>query len=233
MVVTNALGKIDFLKRWQEINDEEGREDKDILILPQELYVSGLDLATRVDHSAFFMLRWNGQKLQEAGTAVWPHVEYPVIATDVRAINAKFPHHKIAYDETGNIAVGTLFGQDLEAVMEPIHMTNPIKLDCIRVVRFLSQLGILELEPNSPVIREIEEQQKVISDAGFERYEHPSGVHDDLFWGLALGCYVAVEYIIGLPPAGIETAMDDQEMGVDADTIIEGIMQQVKYAFPG
>lgn len=231
-MVTKELGKIDFLKRWQEIRDEDGIDDTDILILPQELHISGLDLATRVDHSAFFMLKWNGRKLMEAGTAVWPHVDYPVIAADVRAINEKFPQHKIAFDETGNVSVGVLFGQDLEAVMEPIHITNPIKLDCIRVVRFLSQLGILELEPNSPVIREIEEQQKVISDAGFERYEHPSGVHDDLFWGLALACYAAVEYIIGLPPAGIETAIDDVETGVDADTIIEGIMQQVKYQFP-
>ena len=231
-MVTKDIGKIDFLRRWNEINDDKEKDDTDILYLPQELYISGLDLATRVDHSAYFMLRWNGQKLQEHGTAVWPHVEYPIIAADVRAINAKFPQHKIAYDETGNISVGTLFGQDLEAVMEPIHMTNPIKLDCIRVVRFLSQQGILELEPNSPVIREIEEQQKVISEAGFERYEHPSGVHDDLFWGLSLACYAAVEFIIGLPPAGIETATDDVEMGVDADTIIEGIMQQVKWPYP-
>ena len=76
-----------------------------------------------------------------------------------------------------------------------------------------------------------EEQQKVISDAGFERYEHPNGVHDDLFWGLALACYTAVEYIIGVPPAAIESGFDAEQTGEDAETIIENIMNRAKYNY--
>ncbi len=224
------LGKIDFLRRWSEVN-----EDRDgslnLFILPDELYLSGLDLASRVDHSAFFMLRWNGQKLIEHGNAIWPHVDYPIIAQDVRDINERIPQHRIAYDETGNIAVGSLFGQDLEAIMEPIHMTNPMKIDAVNVVKFLSQLGMLELEPDGIVIGEIEEQQKVFSEAGAQRYEHPSGVHDDLFWGLALACYTAVETIIGVAPAAIETAAEAVEYGESPEDVIEGIMQHYKYNY--
>lgn len=225
------VGKIDFLRRWQEINDDKGVGRDDLFILPDELYISGLDLASRVDHSAFFMLRWNGQKLIEYGTAVWPHVDYPIIAEHVREINEKWPQHRIAYDETGNIAVGSLFGQDLESIMEPIHMTNPMKIDAVNVVKFLSQLGMLELEPDGIVIGEIEEQQKVFSEAGAQRYEHPSGVHDDLFWGLALACYTAVETIIGVAPAAIEQAGEAEEYGESADDIIDGIMHSLAHPY--
>lgn len=221
------VAKIDFLRRWQEINSKKDGS-LDLFMLPEDIYVSGLDLASRVDHSAFFMLRWNGQKLIEHGTAVWPHVDYPVIAADVREINERFPQHKIAFDETGNIAVGSLFGQDLEAIMSPIHMTNPFKIDAVNVVKYLSQLGILELEPDGIVIGEIEEQQKVFSQAGAQRYEHPSGVHDDLFWGLALACYTAVEYIIGIAPAAIESAGEAEDEGESPEDIIEGIMNAYK-----
>lgn len=216
--------KIDYLRRWHEIHDTE--DGLDLLELPHELYISGLDLASRVDHSAMFMLKWNGKRLKEAGHAVWPHVKYDIIAADVRDINDKFEQYKIAFDETGNIAVGSLFGQDLEAIMEPVHMTNPMKIDAVNVVKFLSQIGMLELEADSPVIGEIEEQQKVFSDAGFQRYEHPSGVHDDLFWGLALACYIAVETVIGVPPAAIEYAGDDEDRGESPEDIIDGIMRQ-------
>ncbi len=227
--MARELGKIDFLRRWSEINEKDGQDN--LFLLPEELYISGLDLASRVDHSAFFMLRWNGQKLIEHGTAIWPHVDYPIIASDVRDINEKIPQHRIAFDETGNTAVGSLFGQDLESIMEPIHMTNPMKIDAVNVVKFLSQLGILELEPDGVVIGEIEEQQKVFSEAGSQRYEHPSGVHDDLFWGLALACYAAVETIIGVAPAAIESASEAEEYGESPDDIIEGVMNQYKYGY--
>ncbi len=227
--MASGVQKIDFLQRWKEMNSKEDGS-LDLFMLPQEIFVSGLDLASRVDHSAFFMLRWNGIKLIEHGTAVWPHVDYPVIAADVREINEKFPQHKIAFDETGNIAVGSLFGQDLESIMEPIHLTNPLKIDAVNVVKFLSQLGMLELEADGIVIGEIEEQQKVFSDAGAQRYEHPSGVHDDLFWGLALACYTAVEYIIGVAPAAIEAAGEAEEYGESAEDIISGIMNQYKHS---
>lgn len=227
--MARELGKIDFLRRWQEVNEDQGIEKDDLFLLPDELYISGLDLAARVDHSAFFMLQWNGRALVEHGTAIWPHVNYPIIANDVREINEKIPQHKIAFDETGNIAVGSLFGQDLESIMEPIHLTNPLKIDAVNVVKYLSQLGMLELEPDGIVIAEIEEQQKVFSDAGSQRYEHPSGTHDDLFWGLALACYAAVEYIIGMPPAAIETAVQEEDYGVSPEEIIDNAMQQYKW----
>jgi len=226
------IGKIDFLRRWNEQRGE-GIELNEIPQLPAILNFGGLDLAERIDHSCLFGLTWDGQHLDQHGVKEWePPMRYPQIAEDVRMINEKVEFLKIGFDETGNTALGYLFSQDLEDIMEPIHFTNPMKLDTIRVISYLKDLGILRLEANDPVIRQMDEQQKVISPAGFQRYEHPSGTHDDRFWALGLACYVAVDYIVGIPPVAIETAGDAQEMGEDPDVIIENIMAQYTNKFP-
>jgi len=226
------ISKMGFLKRWEEMNSgKDGRIIlNDLPQLDEVMLFGGLDLAERIDHTGFWVNRWDGQHLTQHAVGEWKGTRYPDIAKKVRIANHKLGGiHKIGFDETGNIAVGYLFSQDLEGIMEPIHLSNPLKIDCVRVVKFLSELGILQLEPNDPVIREIEEQQKVISPSGTQRYEHPSGSHDDRFWGLALSCYVAVEYIIGIPPAAIVSAGEDIDRGEDVDDMIDNIMMQAKW----
>lgn len=225
------ISKMSFLRHWEE----EHRGDKGLMLndLPQLdeiMLFGGLDLAERIDHTSFWVNRWDGQHLDQHAVGEWQGTRYPDIAKKVRIANHKLGGiQKIAYDETGNIAVGYLFSQDLEGIMEPIHLSNPLKIDCVRVVKFLSELGILRIKPGDPVIREIEEQQKVISPSGTQRYEHPSGAHDDRFWGLALSCYIAVEYIIGIPPAAIVSAGGAEDMGEDPDDIVEQIMLKAKW----
>lgn len=202
----------------------------DLPQLDEIILFGGLDLAERIDHTAFWVNKWNGQHLDQHAVGEWKGTKYPDIAKKVRIANYKLGGiHKIGFDETGNIAVGYLFSQDLEGIMEPIHLSNPLKIDCVRVVKFLSELGILRLKPGDSVVNEIEEQQKVVSQSGTQRYEHPSGTHDDRFWGLALSCYVAVDYIIGIPPAAIVSAGEAENQGQDVDDIIEDIMQKAKW----
>lgn len=228
--MTERISKFSFLQRWDEIRRSEEVELDELPQLPETLLFGGLDLAERIDHTALWVNRWDGKYLDQHAVGEWAGVHYPVIAQKVKIANDKLGGiHKIAYDETGNIAVGYLFSQDLEGIMEPIHLSNPLKIDCVRIVKFLSELGMLRLEPGDPVIREIEEQQKVISPSGNQRYEHPSGSHDDRFWGLALSCYVAVDYIVGMPPAAIVTANEAMDMGQDPDDIVEHMMSQFRY----
>jgi hypothetical protein len=228
------ISKIQFLKRWEETNSKDGKgiELNSLPQLDEIMLFGGLDLAERIDHTGFWVNRWDGQHLDQHAVGEWKGTRYPDIAKKVRIANHKLGGiQKIAYDETGNIAVGYLFSQDLEGIMEPIHLSNPLKIDCVRVVKFLSELGILRLKPGDPVIREIEEQQKVISPSGTQRYEHPSGAHDDRFWGLALSCYVAVDYIIGVPPAAIVSAQSAEEEGQDIDDIVNDIMLKSKWGY--
>lgn len=237
------ITKIDFLKHWNYKREEAEVKIDDLPKLDENILYGGLDLAERIDHSCLFALNWDGQHLDQKGVAEWgdrgTKIRYPEIAEDVAGINEKLNFHKIGYDETGNIAVGYLFTKrytgtsGLDGIMEPIHVTNPIKLDCIRVVNYLKDLGILRVKPNDPVIRQMEEQQKVISSAGVQRYEHPSGVHDDRFWALAFACYIAVEAIVGLPPIALETYDQAIDMGEDPDEIIDNIMKQHSHQFGG
>jgi len=208
-------GRSDFLLAWQQKNERIGIDFNDLPQLPETIKIGGLDLAERVDHTSLFGTKWNGQKLRQHGAFNWPHTKYPNIAEDVQTINEKVEFDHIGFDETGvGIGVAYLFNQSLP--MEPVTLSNPTKLDCVGVVKFLFQAKILEIERSDSVVREIEQQEKVISDAGNRRYEHPSGTHDDRFWALAINCYIAVPYIIGLPPAAIETYVDEQdEMGID------------------
>ena len=226
-----TISKISFLRRWEEQHrTDKGMVLNDLPQLDEVMLFGGLDLAERIDHTSLWVNRWDGQHLDQHAVGEWKGTRYPEIGKKTRIANEKLGGiHKIAYDETGNIAVGYLFSQDLEGIMEPIHLSNPLKIDAVRVVKFLSELGILRIKPGDPVIREIEEQQKVISPSGQQRYEHPSGSHDDRFWGLALSCYIAVEYIIGVPPAAIVSAGADVDRGADVDETIDNIMQQAKW----
>ncbi|MEM2786295.1 MAG: hypothetical protein QW652_06500 [Candidatus Nitrosotenuis sp.] len=235
-IKSERLGKIDFLLKWNTMREEADKELTDLPLLDEGILVGGLDLAERIDRSCLFNLQWNGQFLDQAGVREWAHTKYPKIADDVRIIyktlSARgFNYHKIGYDETGNTAVGYLFSQELEGVMDPIHFTNPMKLDAVRVVNYLKDLGMLRLEPDDPVIRQMDEQQKVVAASGNQRYEHPSGSHDDRFWGLAIACWEAVELIVGLPPVGIATYHAAEDMGEDPDVIIDSIMQYSKFKY--
>jgi hypothetical protein len=226
----DRISKFSFLQRWNEIRKEEDVKIDELPYLDESLLLGGLDLAERIDHTALWVNKWDGQHLDQHAVGEWQGVHYPIIAEKVRVANDKLGGiHKIGYDETGNIAVGYLFSQDLEGIMEPIHATNPIKIDCVRIIKFLSELGVLRLKPGDPVIREIDEQQKVISPSGNQRYEHPTGSHDDRFWGLAFSCYIAVDYIVGMPPAAIVSANDALDMGEDPDDIIENMMSLYRY----
>lgn len=224
----NISSRLQMLKNWQDRNESQGIELIDLFPLPEEITIAGLDLAERVDSSAFFGMIWDGVHLKQQGTAVWPHIKYKTIVEHVETIQEKFQYDVIGFDETGvGIAVGQMFSSNLP--MEAIQLTNKTKLDCIRVVQWLMQHKILKIRRNDQVVKELLEQEKIITDAGSTTYKHPKNRHDDLFWAMAIGCYFAVPYLIGMPPAAIVTADDDKEQ--DVDEIVQDVMSQYSHKF--
>lgn len=162
----------------------------------------GLDLAKRVDNSAFEMLVLKNGYLQHAGEKVWPHIDYKIIASDVVKIQEEEKMNLIGADATGvGDAVLELFPRTMQHVLRPIKFTQPKKLDMIDTVQSLFNNDLLKLHPKFSNILsdEILEQERIKSDAGNILYRHPPGFHDDRFWALACACEVAAPYVYGRP----------------------------------
>lgn len=160
--------------------------------------IGGLDLAKRVDHSAFIILKLDDGILKQEGHLIWPHVKYGQVASDILKIQQKMPMDKIGFDRNsvGDFAV-ELF--DKTALpMEGIKTTMQSKLDMINVLKMLFHQGLLKVDGKTELITQISEQEQIITDAGNTVYKHIPGRHDDLFWALCYSCYVAMEFVVNM-----------------------------------
>ncbi len=193
----------------------------------QPIRIGGMDLAKRVDHSAFIILKLEDGILKQEAHYIWPHVKYGKVAGDVLKFQNKLPMEKIGFDRNsvGDFAV-ELF--DKTALpMEGIKTTMQSKLDMINVLKILFHQGLLKIDKDSELVTQISEQEQIITDAGNTTYKHIPGRHDDLFWALCYACYVSLEYVVNMvdpiirytPTADAEKTVDDvisSVMGGDA-----------------
>lgn len=166
-------------------------------IVEEPMRFGGLDLAKRTDHSALEVLKIKDDILIEEAFNIWDHVNYGQVAKDMHKIYSHKPMNIIGFDRTGVGDAAIELFDIITLPMEPIIMTNNRKIECVNAVQTMFQTGQLKINSKSPVREQIEMQQVRKSTAGNLIYEHPSGTHDDLFWGLAYAVYVAVPYIAG------------------------------------
>ena len=157
----------------------------------------GLDLAKRTDHSALEILKIVDDKLIEEAFMLWDHVNYGTVAKDLHKFYEMKPMNIIGFDRTGVGDAAIELFDTITLPMEAIVMTNNRKIECVNAVQTMFQTGQLQISSKSPVREQIEMQQVRKTDAGNLQYQHPSGTHDDLFWGLAYAVYVAVPFIAG------------------------------------
>ena len=166
-------------------------------VIDDTMRFGGLDLAKRTDHSALEVLKIKNDILIEEAFMVWDHVNFGQVARDMHKIHKKKPMNIIGFDRTGVGDAAIELFDTITLPMEPVIMTNNRKIECVNAVQTMFQTGQLKISSNSPVREQLEMQQVKKSTAGNLIYEHPSGTHDDLFWGLAYAVYVAVPYIAG------------------------------------
>lgn len=189
----------------------------------QPIRIGGLDLAKRVDHSAYIILKLEDGILKQEGHLVWGHVKYGKVAGDILRIQNKMPCEKIGFDRNsvGDFAV-ELF--DTTALpMEGIKTTMQSKLDMINVIKILFHQGLLRIDKKSELVTQIAEQEQIITDAGNTTYKHIPGRHDDLFWALAYACYVSLEFVVNMVDPIIRYT-PEQNPERTVDNIIDGIM---------
>lgn len=157
----------------------------------------GLDLAKRVDHSALQILqiKEGTDCLEDYAYQIWPHVNYNTVAKNMLKIQQAHPMNLVGYDRTG---VGDAVIELFDAItipFTPIMMSRTKKIQAIYAVQMMLQTGQLKLDKKSPIREQIETQQLTKTPAGNITYNHPSGTHDDLFWGLAYAVLASIEYI--------------------------------------
>ena len=156
----------------------------------------GLDLALRVDNTAFCCLELEDGILDQIGAKVWPHIGFKVISEDLLKIQHRERMHSIGYDRIG-IGDGAreLFSKELP--LRDIISSQTNKFDMISLVKGLFDQDKLVVHDRD-LFREILEQEKKISDAGNLLYQHPTGFHDDRFWALCYACAVASHSMSGV-----------------------------------
>ena len=175
--------------------------------------VGGMDLAKRVDHSAFICLKYDDGVLSQEAHMIWPHVKYGKVASDLIKIQDNYPMERIGFDRN---SVGDFASElfDKTALpLEGIKTTMQSKLDMIHVIKTMFHQDILRIDTKSELLTQISEQESMISDAGNELYKHPPGRHDDLFWALAYACYVSLEFLTNNVTPSIRSASSNNSRG--------------------
>jgi hypothetical protein len=173
----------------------------------KDVKFGGLDLAQRVDNSAFISLVLSEGVLEQIGQKTWAHIDYEVVFNDMSKINKKEGgFYKISYDRTGvGDAVAKLINTDIRNIFRPVVLSAPKKFELIALMKGLFNKDKLVIHDRD-LFREVTEQEIVKSDAGNILYRHPQGFHDDRFWGLALACDAASNYVRGIPRAAAAAA---------------------------
>jgi hypothetical protein len=155
-------------------------------------HFAGQDLAKRRDYSALVVLQCiNNEILKLVFLKEWDHVDYKTVISDTKRYFGSFYWTRLGVDRSG---IGdSVIEEYAYENAEGIVFTQKAKEEMIEHIILLRQQGrlILPLRGAEKLIQQIEEQERIISDAGTVKFRHPSSGHDDLLWAIALACHVA------------------------------------------
>lgn len=161
------------------------------------IYFGGLDLAKRVDLSAFVLLEYKNGKLNQKGQKTWDGINYKTVVTDILKIQRKYRMTKLCVDRSGvGDAVIEMFTKEIP--FEEVITSLPTKLEIINMLHNLFQNNKITIR-DKELYDQVLEQEQHISEAGNILYRHPTNKHDDLFWALGYACYASRGYFGGRP----------------------------------
>lgn len=182
------------------------------------LRFGGYDPAKRVDASSLSIVTLTNGVIYHTGQKNWIGINYKEQADDMLEIQHVEHMHTIGVDRSGvGDAVMEVFPSYLQDIMIPIVSTQQRKLEIIDLVKGLFNNDKLKLHPqhSHELKKQILEQEQIKTDAGNITYKHPQGRHDDMFWALGYACYIAAQYINGLPRITVAVAETDRSRGLD------------------
>ena len=161
----------------------------------KEYYLGG-DPAKLKDFFGLVVLERQDNKIRlEAQKEI--QCDYNIVANYIQALHSKYKFRKIFMDNTGvGVAfVDMLTGKKLP--VEPITLSNPMKVEIVESVIRLQQEGRLKLPRlgAKELKQQLREQERDLTQSGMVRLVHPQNAHDDLFWAFCIGCYDAKKLI--------------------------------------
>jgi hypothetical protein len=189
--------------------------------IPVPIKVGGLDVALRVDSTAFFACSLSKDNvMEEIALKQWPHVDPGKILNDMKIINDDEKFAIIGYDRLGT-------GEFIKMAHKSIPFTEvvssmPMKYDIIGLIneRFSQKKLIIH---NSDLYKECTEQEKIISESGNLLYRHPQGFHDDRFWAMGMAVKAADRFLRGVTLTKIHIVT-----GQKPETLEERVERELK-----
>ncbi|MBI2184987.1 MAG: hypothetical protein HYU39_08535 [Thaumarchaeota archaeon] len=129
---------------------------------------------------------------------IWPHVDYSIIETDICSYANRHELLQLGVDATNEVSFSERL-RSLGLPVKPVRFTMSLKQELVSdVMLFLSQKRLsIPSRGAEELLAQMREQERIISQAGSIRYEHPSGRHDDVFWAFAIMVHLAKPYMLG------------------------------------
>lgn len=191
-------------------------------------YFAGQDLAKRRDYSALVVLEaTNNEKLRLVFLKEWDHVDYKTVIADTKRYYRHFYWTKLGVDRSG---IGdSVIEEYATENAEGIVFTQKAKEEMIEHIILLRQQGklILPQKGAEKLIQQLEEQERIISDAGSVKFRHPSSSHDDLLWALALACHVAKQEMEKPLPMVMGFSADEFEQPSQRNNYLDQIIRKL------
>jgi hypothetical protein len=191
-------------------------------------YFAGQDLAKRRDYSALAVLQCiDNEILKLVFLREWDHVDYKTVIADTKRYFHSFYWTKLGVDRSG-IGDSVIEEYTFENA-EGIVFTQKAKEEMIEHIILLRQQGklILPQRGAEKLIQQLEEQERIISDAGSVKFRHPSSSHDDLLWALALACHVAKQEMEKPLPMIIGFSADEFEQPSQRNNYLDQIIRKL------
>ena len=164
--------------------------------VPITTIIGGQDLAKHRDYSALVALEIIAKKARICGIKQWPHSDYRTVMAETRDIYRQKKFKLLGLDQNAMGEPVMEMYQSMGLKVEGVRFTLVTKAEMVELLRALLDSGQLEIPRHGgPLFVElrtqIKEQEVLIGASENPRFEHPTGRHDDLFWALAISCYVA------------------------------------------
>jgi phage FluMu gp28-like protein len=156
-------------------------------------FVGGLDLGKKVDHTAYAIVRCDGESRRLVYLKRFPlETAYATVLGFVKVTTNKL--HTIArilIDQTGSEYFVEDAKRALGGIVEGIMLSLPVKQEILGHLKQLMQNQLFTYPFDVNLTSELNVERFELTKTGQIQFSHPEGTHDDILWAVALAVYAS------------------------------------------